>query len=126
VPPRASLRKANPNQQAGERCPDIHCGQRGALGSLRDLRRQDRRGGSEGCPGHNLHDQREKSNKPPLTGETKKQFIQGRPTHDWLITFVNACSEPWLFKADLSDEPPPGFASAYVKAAEGVTCACMV
>jgi hypothetical protein len=126
VPPRSYLRKANPDHQAGERCPATHRGQRGIPGSLRDRRRQDRRGGAEGCPGHNLHDQREKSNKPHLTGETKKQFIKGTPTHNGPITFVNACSEPWLFKADLLDEPPPGFASAYVKAAEGVTCACMV
>ena len=26
----------------------------------------------------------------------------------------------------MPDEPPPGFASAYVQAADGVTCYCMV
>jgi hypothetical protein len=106
--------KGKPDQQAGERFPDIHCGQRGVPGSLRDLHRQDRCGGSESCPGHNPHDQHEKSKKPLLIGETKNQFIKGTPTHDWLITFVNACSEPSLFKADLPDEPLPGFASTYV------------
>ena len=67
-------------------------------------------------------EQREKIKKPHLTGDAKKAFIKGTLTHDWLITFVNACFERSLFKADLPDEPPPGFASAYVKAAEGVTC----
>lgn len=71
-------------------------------------------------------DKREKTKKPHLTGDTKMEFIKGTTTHEWLITFVNACFERSLFKADLPDEPPPGFASAYVQAAEGVTCYCMV
>jgi hypothetical protein len=71
-------------------------------------------------------DQREKQRKPHLTGDTKKQFIKGTTTHDWLVTLINACFERSLFKADLPDEPPAGFASAYVKAAEGVTCYCTV
>jgi hypothetical protein len=81
------------------------------------------------APGRNVkfpHDQREKSKNPLLAGETKKHFIQGTPTPDWLITFVNPCSEPSLFKADLPDEPPPGFASAFVTVAEGVTRSCTV
>ena len=71
-------------------------------------------------------EQRENQKKPHLTGDTKKQFINGTTTHEWLITLVNACFERSLFKADLPDEPPSGFASAYVQAAEGVTCYCMV
>jgi hypothetical protein len=77
VPPRSYLRNANPNEQAGERFPDIHCGQSWVPGLLQNLRRPDRRGGSEKCPGHNPHDRREKSKKPHLIGETKNQLIMG-------------------------------------------------
>lgn len=71
-------------------------------------------------------DQKEKQKKPHLTGEAKTKFLTGTTTHDWLITFVNACLERSLFNADLPDEPPPGFASSYVRAAEGVTCYSMI
>jgi hypothetical protein len=71
-------------------------------------------------------EERAKKNRPRLTGEKKQEFIKGTRTHDWLVTFVNACLERSLFKADLPDEPPPGFADNYVKAAGKVTCYAMV
>jgi hypothetical protein len=50
-------------------------GKKGGPVSLQHLRRQERRRGAQGCPGHNPHDRREKSKKPHLIGETKNQFM---------------------------------------------------
>jgi hypothetical protein len=57
--------------------------------------------------------------------ESPSDWRDEEPVYFWLITSVNAYFESSLFKVDLPDEPLPGFASTYIKAAEGVTCSCM-